>query len=144
VEGLERANDQRVFDHALEPTTLGQIWLHTTHRAGAVLVTLAAIWLLWRNAKAHATSRPSGLVGLIAGLLVLQICLGVATVWMKKPADVATAHVATGALLLLLSWVLTIRVARRYRSASVAAPMPSPRQTAAQETERSRGHLTPA
>jgi cytochrome c oxidase assembly protein subunit 15 len=136
ADGLERANDARVFELALPRTTLGQIWLHTAHRVGAVFVCLAAGWVFWRTLRMPRGRRPGGLVGLIAGLLVLQICLGVATVWMAKPADVATSHVAVGALLLLLSWILTIRVARRYVPAPVdsnpLAAEPATRQTAAQ------------
>ena len=132
-EGLERANDLRIFDYALPPTTLGQIWLHTTHRIGAVLVTAAVIGVWLRGRRVPSPVRPSGLIQAIIWLLVLQVCLGVATVWMAKPADVATAHVATGALILLLSWVLTVRVARRYglRPAGDATRAAEPRQSAA-------------
>ena len=35
------------------------------------------------------------------GLIILQIALGIATIWTNKAADVATAHVLVGALSLV-------------------------------------------
>ncbi len=132
--GLSRANDMRVFDLNMRATTLVDIWLHTSHRIGALLVTLAAIWVFWRVRGTPRVVRPARHTLLLAGLLGAQICLGVATIWMGKPADVATAHVAVGALLLLASWLLTVRVARSYvlRPAAGEIGGPVPRQTAAQ------------
>ena len=70
---------------------------------------------MWSARGAHSR-RLSWHLGLVAALLILQIGLGIATVWMAKPADVATAHVAVGALLLLTSWLLTVRVARQHEA----------------------------
>lgn len=111
--GLEAANDIRVFQHELPPTSLWQIWLHTAHRIGATAVTLAAVWLVWETGRAKHRG-PTRHVFLLVALLLAQIGLGIATVWMKKPADVATGHVAVGALLFLTSWLLTVRVGRLY------------------------------
>ena len=41
---------------------------------------------------------------LLIGLLVAQLTLGVLTVLLRKPADVASAHVAVGALVLVTSF----------------------------------------
>jgi len=46
---------------------------------------------------------------IIAGLLVAQITLGILTVLMKKPADIASLHVAVGALTLMTTFVLFVR-----------------------------------
>jgi cytochrome c oxidase assembly protein subunit 15 len=118
--GLAAANESRSFDLNLSPVTLPQVWLHVAHRIGALVVTLLAIWVvvgLWRRGEAikHAAA--------FAGLLLVQIGLGVATVWMRKPADVATFHVATGALLLLTAALLAGRMIRRYG----LLPQPTPR-----------------
>src|SRR5439155_12797943 len=51
---------------------------------------------------------------LLLALLVMQITLGVVTVLWRKPADVASAHVATGALTLLAAFMLSIRALRIY------------------------------
>ena len=114
-DGLAAANAIRVADYPdLGRTSLGAIWLHTAHRLGAVLVTLGVLWLVWEMFHMEHFRRLPRHAGLLVGLLIAQVCLGVATVWMQKPADVATAHVATGALLLLTSCLLTVRVARLY------------------------------
>ena len=114
ADGLARANDLRIGDYALPPTNLGAIWLHTAHRLGAVLVTLGVLWTLLEMFRVEQSRRLAAHAWALAGLLVVQVCLGVTTVWMRKPADVATLHVATGALLLLTSCLLTVRLCRLY------------------------------
>lgn len=142
-EGMGRINDARAFDLSLPPTTLGQVWLHTAHRLGAVLVTLAVVGLVRRASRIESAQRPTRHVALLISLLVIQIGLGVATIWMRKPADIATAHVAIGALLLLVSWVLTVKLARQHgwrqpiaasdvRHLREQATLRAPRQSAAQ------------
>jgi len=49
---------------------------------------------------------------LLIVLLAAQLTLGVLTVMLRKPADVVSAHVAVGALVLVTSFVLTVRAAR--------------------------------
>ncbi len=138
-EGLARANDIRVFDYKLAPTTLGAIWLHTAHRLGAVLVTLGVIWVMTAARGIDRAVRPSRHVWLVAALLVVQAALGMTTVWMNKPADIATSHVAVGAVLFLSCWLLTVRAARLYGWRPAAsetavgrdpAPTAQPRQLA--------------
>ena len=58
---------------------------------------------------------------LLLGLLAAQVTLGVLTVLLKKPADVASAHVAVGALLLLTTFVLLVRSMRIYSQAGALA-----------------------
>jgi heme A synthase len=45
-------------------------------------------------------------------LIVLQITPGILTVLKRKPADVASAHVAVGALILATMFILSVRVVR--------------------------------
>jgi heme A synthase len=45
----------------------------------------------------------------ILGLLILQVTLGILTVLLRKPADIASAHVAVGSLLLVTVWVTAMR-----------------------------------
>jgi heme A synthase len=66
-------------------------------------------------------------------LLAAQVTLGVLTVLYRKPADVASAHVAVGALLLVTSFVLAARAGRLYL----------PRVAAARPAEK-RGFEVPA
>src|SRR4051812_7181963 len=119
-EGLRRVNDSRLFDAGLPRVTLAQVWLHFAHRVGALIVTVHVIPVAIRVLSRH---RKQGLVGPAAAMLVLlaaQVTLGVLTVLYRKPADVASAHVATGALLLVTTFVLAARAARLYLPAARA------------------------
>jgi len=94
--------------------TLGQVWLHFGHRLGAVLVTIALTVLITVILRKH---RRPGLLGpafLLIALLLLQLTLGVLTVLLKKPADITSAHVAVGALVLVTTFVLAVRSMRLY------------------------------
>ncbi|HEY1923382.1 MAG TPA: COX15/CtaA family protein [Tepidisphaeraceae bacterium] len=94
----------------LSRVTLFQIWIHFTHRVGAVLVSIAVISLatmiLLRLRNQPSFSR-LGYLALL--LLVAQVTLGILTVLMRKPADIASAHVAVGSLLLVTNWVIAVR-----------------------------------
>jgi len=99
----------------LGPTT-AQVWLAFGHRIGAVLVSIGVIALC----IAAFRRRKSGLAapaGVLLSLLVLQVTLGVLTVLLKKPADVASYHVAVGALVLATTFVLAVRSMRLYSPA---------------------------
>ncbi len=113
--GLDRVNDIRKFDLSMDPVTLAQIWLHAAHRLGAVVVSVATIWLAVKIFRRHRGQSklfyPA--IGLCA-LLLVQVTLGVMTVLLRKPADIASAHVACGALLLLTSFTIAVRSMRLY------------------------------
>ncbi|HEY9633188.1 MAG TPA: heme A synthase [Coleofasciculaceae cyanobacterium] len=65
----------------------------------ATLATLAVTFMAWRTPALHPTLR--GLANLAAGLVVLQIILGVATFWLHLQVELLTvAHQAIGATLL--------------------------------------------
>ena len=119
--GLAAANDVRAFEYVgLKPVTLAQIWLHVAHRLGAgiiVVLTAVVVAKLWNVARRHAL--------LVGGLVAVQATLGILTVWLAKPADVATLHVATGATLLLAVTLLAARLGRRYGWRPVLAPRPA-------------------
>ena len=53
-------------------------------------------------------------------LVAMQITLGIFSIWTNKAADVATAHVAVGASLLVWS-VLTYAAVQRWRAGAVAS-----------------------
>ena len=120
-------NQHRAWDLHLPAVTASQIWLHMGHRLGAILVTLIVLHIvtvvLLRHREHRVLLRPAILLG---ALLIAQITLGVLTVVKRKPADIASAHVAIGALTLMTTFVLTIRAirlfAKRQATASVAPP----------------------
>jgi cytochrome c oxidase assembly protein subunit 15 len=101
----ERRTD--VTDH--QPITAFQIVLQMVHRmtAGAVFVMVGiCAWLARRQfGGGHLLSRMA-LVWFL--LIAAQIFLGAATIWTGKSADIATAHVACGALSLALGGLITI------------------------------------
>jgi cytochrome c oxidase assembly protein subunit 15 len=99
-------------------SSLGQVWLAFGHRIGALLVTIAVVMLAACVLRWH---RRRGLIVPAYALLVLlcvQITLGVLTVLWKKPADIASAHVAVGALVLMTTFVVAVRSLRLYSPAA--------------------------
>jgi cytochrome c oxidase assembly protein subunit 15 len=86
---------------ALSDVDAFQIWLQMAHRLLALVIAIAIIafclrvWRDWRGVPAL-----SGLSISWVALVVCQIALGAWTIWSNKAADVATAHVAVGAVML--------------------------------------------
>jgi cytochrome c oxidase assembly protein subunit 15 len=78
-----------------------QIWLQMAHRFVALLIAIAVIVFclrVWRDARqVPALKRLS--IWWVAFLFV-QLTLGAWTIWSNKAADIATAHVAVGAVML--------------------------------------------
>ena len=122
VDQLESINGLRAQHWNLDPVTLGQIWLHFGHRIGAVLVTCLVLALAAVVFRRYRT-QPKLFVPavLLVGLLLAQLTLGVLTVLLRKPADVASTHVAVGALVLVTSFVLTARAVRLFGFRGTAA-----------------------
>src|SRR5439155_9108151 len=91
-----------------------QIWLQMTHRFLAVLIGIAVIAFCVRVLKdaSHLTVlRRLSIVWVV--LFFLQFTLGASTIWSNKAADIATAHVAVGAIMLsfgVSAWALSWRV----------------------------------
>ncbi|MEM1013282.1 MAG: COX15/CtaA family protein, partial [Planctomycetota bacterium] len=99
----------RAFELREPAVRMVDVWLHAIHRVGAYLIaafTVFVVWRLWSVAKTHAL--------VVAGLVAVQIGLGIATVLLGKPADIATFHVATGAGLLLAVALLSAKQIRRF------------------------------
>jgi cytochrome c oxidase assembly protein subunit 15 len=105
----------------LNHVTLFQIWIHFAHRIGAVLVSISVltlattIFLKLKNEVAFVTP-----AFIAVALLATQLTLGILTVLMRKPADIASAHVAVGALLLVMNWTITLRAIGVIRHADSA------------------------
>jgi len=109
---LHAANAHRTFDLNLPQVTLSQIWLHFGHRLGALFVTIALLALIIRILIARP---PAALVRpalLLIPLLIAQITLGILTVLWRKPADIASFHVAIGALTLVTTFAIAMRDGR--------------------------------
>lgn len=86
---------------ALSDVTAFQIWLQMAHRFLAVLIAIAIITLslrIWKNLRDVPALRRLSILWVV--LVFCQITLGAWTIWSNKAADIATAHVAMGALML--------------------------------------------
>lgn len=110
------------FGKILPPSLAGGIGIHFAHRVGALVVSIAVIWLAARILGRHRDdgwlARPALL---LLGLLAIQITLGAFTIWTVKAPVPTSLHVVTGAALLATSLVTTLRTWRRF-SLPAAAP----------------------
>jgi cytochrome c oxidase assembly protein subunit 15 len=100
-------NQTRIEIHASNPIRAFDIRLQMFHRLGAlgVLASVLGCHILARRESPVHQPFARGTVAAIA-LVLIQIGLGAATIWTDKSADLATAHVVTGAALLVLSALL--------------------------------------
>ncbi len=111
--GLAIPDFPLVFGGIFPPEWTGAIAIHYAHRVGAVLATALVFATAGHVLRHHRTrselTRPSILLG---ALVVIQVGLGGWTVLSERQVAVNTAHVAVGALLLVTSVVLALRVHR--------------------------------
>lgn len=113
-----------VFGGLWPPTWSADIAIHYAHRVGALVVATAVVSsakYIWK----HHAGRPElgrPLVVLLA-LITVQIGLGALVVLTGKQPLINTLHVATGALVLVTSVVLTLRAFHpRLTSAHTSEP----------------------
>ena len=91
-----------------------QIWLQMAHRFLGLLIGIAVIAFcvrVWKDAYAIAALRRLSILWGV--LFLLQFTLGAWTIWSNKAADVATSHVALGAIMLsfgVSAWAICWRV----------------------------------
>jgi cytochrome c oxidase assembly protein subunit 15 len=106
---IDRYNHARVEVSALNSITAFQVSLQMIHRLVAVLIGLAVVGCAALAARRLGRRHPLSRFSRIwLGLIALQILLGAATIWTGKSADIATAHVAVGALALASGTLATI------------------------------------
>ena len=112
-ESVARYNAQRLEVLAANPITAGQIVLQMVHRLLALAILGAVAFAAWSARRALGSQNLLSRLSLVwLGLIVAQVCLGAATIWSNKAADVATAHVLIGALCLATGALLTLVVSR--------------------------------
>ena len=100
-------NQVRVAHNEM-PTTPFYILMQMVHRVGAVLIAcciFAATAAVWLTRGSPAILRQWSAIWVV--LVCLQIALGAFTIWTNKAADIATTHVAVGALTLVTGALLT-------------------------------------
>ena len=102
-----------------------QIWLQMTHRFVALLIAIGVIAFcsrVWRDARQVPALKKLS-IWWIAFLLV-QLTLGAWTIWSNKAADIATAHVAVGAIMLSFGVTISAICWRISQANLAAATMP--------------------
>ncbi|MDQ6623435.1 MAG: COX15/CtaA family protein [Verrucomicrobiota bacterium] len=103
---------------ALSDVTPAQIWLQMAHRAGAAIIFCGVLgYSLVASSRKLAPLPRLSVIWLLC--LLAQITLGAWTIWSNKAADIATAHVALGAIMLSLG-VSVCALTLRLRAATVA------------------------
>jgi cytochrome c oxidase assembly protein subunit 15 len=117
-EALAKVNDARSLNWQ-DPVTMTQVWLAFAHRLGATAVSVAVVWLAVRILRRHRLTGMSLPAWALLALLVTQFTLGVLTVLMQKPADIASAHVAVGALVMATTFLIGVRAMRLYAGAPI-------------------------
>jgi cytochrome c oxidase assembly protein subunit 15 len=99
---------------ALSDVDAFQIWLQMAHRFLAVLIGIAVVMFCLRALKNAAQVRTLCRLSILwVVLFFLQFTLGASTIWSNKAADIATAHVAVGAIMLsfgVSAWAISARV----------------------------------
>lgn len=109
-DSLASINAARAADK-IAAVSKAQILLQLTHRAGAIALLLLVIAISVVAVKSTPLGHwlRSWSLLWVAGIL-LQILLGGITIWTNKAADIATAHMALGALLTGYSLLFTFRL----------------------------------
>jgi cytochrome c oxidase assembly protein subunit 15 len=101
------------YGQLIPPFWTTGVALHFAHRVGALVVSslaLVAASLIWRTHLGRPELRR--VAWLLVGLVAAQVTLGAFVVLTGKQPVVNTMHVATGALVLATSLVVTLRAFR--------------------------------
>lgn len=125
-----RFNNTDYLGAVLPDVTRGQVLIHLSHRAGAVLVTVIAgvlAWMAWRRRESHPLLWRGALW--LAVAIAIQVAFGAITIWTVKHPYVTSVHVALGAGILGLSALLALR-AWPLRAEEVTVATREPRSAA--------------
>ncbi len=119
---IAKYNQSRNDYGQFQPITAFQVVLQMIHRMVACLILISVATC------AFLTFRQLGAKHLLArftqfwlGLIIVQILLGAATIWTGRSADIATAHVACGALSLVTGGLISIISFRMLSSRGLVA-----------------------
>jgi cytochrome c oxidase assembly protein subunit 15 len=101
-DAISRYNQNRLEVMAYKPITAAQVESQMVHRILALLIFTAVTLCAWRAVRFLGWRHPLTRFAILwFGLVLGQVFLGASTIWTDKSADVATAHVACGALCLM-------------------------------------------
>ena len=118
---------------ALSDVSAFQIWLQMVHRFLALIIAIAIVAFcarVWRQMRDFSALKRLLLLWVV--LIFGQIALGAWVIWSNKAADIATAHVALGAVMLsfgvsisAICWRISQRETDRARPPSAPKPIPA-------------------
>jgi cytochrome c oxidase assembly protein subunit 15 len=118
---LDKINEWRNA-RALSEVTPFHIWLQMAHRFLALVIATGVITCLFRARAVDLRGTPLGRFSDAWFLLLAtQITLGAWVIWSNKAADIATAHVALGAIMLGMGVTISA-ISRRLAQISESAP----------------------
>jgi len=104
-----RYNQHRLEALDYNSITAFQIELQMAHRIAALVILIAVSFGAWRASYYLGRHHPLPRLSFLwLGLVLTQALLGAATIWTGKSADIATAHVACGALCLVTGGLTSI------------------------------------
>ena len=129
--GLAIPDFPLALGRVIPPISSFAVAIHFAHRAWALVVAGFVLACLVTGLRSGRRGLAGGGIAL-AVLVVVQIALGAATVLTRKAVPVATAHVATGALLLATALAYTL-VSRRVIAPASAVREPGREALAAPE-----------
>jgi cytochrome c oxidase assembly protein subunit 15 len=114
AQSVLRYNQHRMEVIGYNPITAFQVELQMAHRLMALVVFTVVGICAWRSRRYLGADHWLARFSLFwFGLVLAQAFLGAATIWTDKSADIATAHVACGALCLVtggLSSMIACRI----------------------------------
>jgi heme a synthase len=106
---IARYNENRQEVFAYQPITAAQVELQMFHRILAGLIFAAVAACAWRTRRILGSKHWLSRLAMVwLGLVFVQIFLGASTIWTGKSADVATMHVACGALCLVTGGLASV------------------------------------
>ncbi len=122
--GLAIPDFPLAFGRLIPPFETRLVAWNFAHRVGAIAVAAMVAWSAFSVMGRHRgdgwLTRPA--IALLA-LVVVQILLGGVTIWTRRAVTPTTAHVAVGALLLVTSVLLAVRIGAAARP-TPAGPVP--------------------
>ena len=123
-EAVQRYNQLRGEVAGIKEITAFQIQLQMVHRIMAALLLAGVAVVAWVSRRESGGTFASRISLGWLGLIVVQAGLGAATIWTNKSADIATAHVALGAVSLAMGALLTL-MCRRVADVRLPAAVPA-------------------
>jgi len=123
-------NQQRIEVLDANAITAFQVELQMVHRLvalGILCLVIGSAWVARRELGPRHFAARFTLIWV--ALIVVQALLGAATIWSRKAADIATAHVLVGALSLAFGSILSIILSAEIATARKCSPIPA-RQSA--------------